>query len=119
MGAGEVMDRIDKYEILEAIGSGGMGAVYKALHPQFKKYIEIKEYQSELTDNLDLQRRFEREAELLARLPPHPNIVTVRDALVWRGRLYLVMDYVEGGTLKALIERGGVTPERGAAILEQ
>ncbi|HVF88769.1 MAG TPA: protein kinase, partial [Blastocatellia bacterium] len=88
--------RIDKYEIIEEVGSGGMGAVYKAIHPQFKKYVAIKEIRAELASNRDIQRRFEKEAELLAQLPPHPNIVTVRDALVEGGNLYLVMDYIEG-----------------------
>ncbi|MFP5261285.1 MAG: bifunctional serine/threonine-protein kinase/formylglycine-generating enzyme family protein [Blastocatellia bacterium] len=115
----EKVERIDKYEVLEQAGAGGMGAVYKALHPQFKKYVAIKEIRSELAGNPEIQRRFEREAELLAQLPAHPNIVTVRDALVWRGRLYLVMDYIEGGTLKDLVNGGGVAVRRCAAILDQ
>jgi serine/threonine-protein kinase len=113
------MGRIDKYEIIEQIGSGGMGTVYKAFHPQFKRYVAIKEIRRELARDPDLRARFEREAELLARLPPHPNIVTVRDALIWRNRLCLVMDYIEGGTLADVVRRGGAATEQGIEILRQ
>jgi formylglycine-generating enzyme required for sulfatase activity/serine/threonine protein kinase len=111
--------RLDKYEILEEIGRGGMGTVYKALHPHFKKYVAIKEIRSELAGDPEIERRFEREAELLAQLPPHPNIVTVRDAMALDGRLYLVMDYIEGESLAEVVSRGGVNPEQGAALLDQ
>lgn len=113
------MQRIDKYEVLEVIGRGAMGAVYKALHPQFKKYVAIKEILADLAHHPEIQQRFEREAELLAHLPAHPNIVMVRDALVWQGKLYLVMDYIEGGTLADVIRQGGIKPERAIALLDQ
>jgi serine/threonine protein kinase/formylglycine-generating enzyme required for sulfatase activity len=111
--------RIDKYELLEEIGHGAMGAVYKAFHPHLKKYVAIKEVRSDLNDDAELKQRFEREAELLAQLPSHPNIVTVRDALVWEGRLYVVMDYIDGETLADVIKRGGFNPARGHAIITQ
>ena len=63
------MQRIDKYEILEVIGRGAMGAVYKAFHPHLKKYVAIKEILADLAHNPDIQQRFAREAELLAQLP--------------------------------------------------
>lgn len=110
---------IDKYEIIEEIASGGMGAVYKALHPQFKKYVAIKEIKSELANNPEFQHRFEREVEILAQLPSHPNIVTVRDALVFSGKLFLVMDYIEGCALSDLVRGEGVGSERGAELLTQ
>jgi serine/threonine protein kinase/formylglycine-generating enzyme required for sulfatase activity len=110
---------IDKYEIVKEVGRGGMGAVYKALHPQFKRYVAIKEIKSDLANNLEFQRRFELEVEILAKLPSHPNIVTVRDAFVSGGQLFLVMDYIEGGTLKDEVTGEGVAPERGAELLTQ
>ncbi|MBI3649647.1 MAG: SUMF1/EgtB/PvdO family nonheme iron enzyme [Acidobacteria bacterium] len=113
------MARIDKYEIIEEIGRGGMGAVYKALHPQFKKYVAIKEVRADLANNREILRRFEQEIELLAQLPTHPNIVTVRDALLWENRLYIVMDYIEGETLSEVTEADGLEAERGAALLDQ
>lgn len=109
------MQRIDKYEVLEVIGRGAMGAVYKALHPQFKKYVAIKEILADLAHHPEIQQRFAREAELLAQLPAHPNIVMVRDALVWENKLYLVMDYIEGGTLGDVVKRGA-TPSNQAVI---
>jgi formylglycine-generating enzyme len=111
--------RIDKYEILEQIGCGGMGAVYKALHPHFKKYVAIKEIRSDLASNPDIRQRFEQEAELLAQLPTHPNIVTVRDAFTSEGKLYLVMDYIDGETLRDLLLRGEIEPGQAANILDQ
>jgi formylglycine-generating enzyme required for sulfatase activity/serine/threonine protein kinase len=113
------MEKIDKYEVLELIGLGGMGSVYKALHPQFKKYVAIKEIRRDLAADPEVRYRFEREAELLAHLPPHQNIVTVRDALVWNDQLYVVMDYVEGETLADVVREGGVDAERGAELLDQ
>ena len=113
------MQRIDKYEVLEVIGRGAMGAVYKALHPQFKKYVAIKEILADLAHHPEIQQRFAREAELLAQLPAHPNIVTVRDALVWENKLYLVMDFVEGGTLSDVLQRGAVPPNQAIVWLDQ
>ena len=113
------MERIDKYELIAEIGRGAMGAVYKALHPRFKKYVAIKEIRSDLTGSLSIQQRFQQEAELLARLPAHPNLVTIRDALVWQTRLYLVMDYIEGGTLADIVKDGGADPDYGATLLDQ
>ena len=113
------MQRIDKYEILEVIGRGAMGSVYKAFHPHLKKYVAIKEILADLAHDPDIQDRFAREAELLAQLPSHPNIVMVRDALVQDGKLYLVMDYIEGGMLSDLVQQGGVDSTRGASLLHQ
>lgn len=113
------MSRIDKYEVIQEIARGGMGAVYKALHPQFKKIIAIKEVRADLAGNPDILQRFEQEVELLAQLPTHPNIVTVRDALLWEGKLYIVMDYIEGETLGDLTSDGGLDVERGVGLLDQ
>lgn len=110
---------IDKYEVLGEIGRGGMGAVYKAVHSHFKKYVAIKEILSDVANNAGLQRQFEHEAELLARLPSHPNIVTVRDALVWNERFYIVMDYIEGDALSDILRRGAIDPESSAGLLSQ
>jgi serine/threonine protein kinase/formylglycine-generating enzyme required for sulfatase activity len=119
MASGKIGKYIDKYEIVGEAGRGGMGAVYKALHPQFKKYVAIKEISSELASNPEFQRGFEREVEILAQLPSHPNIVTVRDALVSDGQLFLVMDYIEGSTLRDLVTHDGIAPERAVKLLDQ
>ena len=111
--------KIDKYDVIEEIGRGGMGSVYKAIHPQFKKYVAIKEMRSDLAANPDIQNRFAREVEILAQIPAHPNIIMVRDALVWQRRLYLVMDYIEGETLARLLSRGPIAPDYAGIILDQ
>ena len=111
------MNRIDKYEILSVIGRGGLGTVYKAFHPHLKKYLAIKEINDELANMAEFRRLFEEEIELLAKLPAHPNIVTIRDALVWQDRLFLVMDYIDGTDLNIVIQRGPVDPSRGSVWL--
>ncbi|HYL98562.1 MAG TPA: SUMF1/EgtB/PvdO family nonheme iron enzyme, partial [Blastocatellia bacterium] len=111
--------RIDKYEVLEEIGSGGMGTVYKAIHPKLNKYVAIKEVRSDLSDSTRLQECFEHEAAVFARLPEHPNLVQVRDVLRWKDRLYLVMDYLEGGTLADVVREGAVQVDGGVAYLSQ
>lgn len=113
------MAQIDKYEVIGEIGRGGMGAVYKALHPQFKKYVAIKEIRADLANDPQVQRRFEQEIEVLAQLPPHPNIVTVRDALVWEGKLYIVLDYIEGQNLSQQIRSAAISVERGELLLDR
>jgi len=113
------MNRIDKYEILSVIGRGGLGTVYKAFHPHLKKYIAIKEISADLADRSEFRRMFEQEIELLAKLPAHPNIVTIRDALVWQERLFLVMDFIDGVDLNIVIQRGPVDPSQGAIWLGQ
>lgn len=113
------MNRIDKYEILEVAGSGGMGTVYKAFHPHFKKYVALKEIHPELAQEADARRRFQQEVHILAHLPSHPHIVTVRDAFEWEGRLFLVMDFIDGFSLRRLIEKGPLEPQRVAQMLDQ
>ncbi|HEY6328719.1 MAG TPA: bifunctional serine/threonine-protein kinase/formylglycine-generating enzyme family protein, partial [Blastocatellia bacterium] len=110
---------IDKYELIDQVGTGGMGVVYKAIHPRFGKYVAIKEIRSELSGNPSVQDRFKREAEILASLPVHPNIVSVLDSLVSGGQLYLVMEYIDGGSLSDKIAAGPTAPKEGATILEQ
>jgi serine/threonine protein kinase/formylglycine-generating enzyme required for sulfatase activity len=113
------MDRIDKYELLEMVGRGGMGVVYKAFHPHLKKYVAIKEIRSENAGDPASEGRFEREAEILARLPAHPNLVMVRDALVWQGRFYLVMDFIDGADLGRVFEQGPVPTQRAVKWLNE
>ena len=113
------MNRIDKYEILSVIGRGGLGTVYKAFHPQLKKYVAIKEINADLADRTEFQLLFGQEIELLAKLPSHPNIVTMRDALVWQDRFFLVMDHIDGADLNVVIQRGPVDPSQGTSWLGQ
>lgn len=90
--------RIGTYEILGRIGVGGMGVVYRALDTKLNRPVAIKF----LADGLagpEARRRFQREAQMASSLN-HPHILTVYDAGQFQGRDYLVMEFVDGGTLK-------------------
>ena len=89
---------IGKYELVGRLGQGGMGAVYKAFHPQLQRYVAIKFLLTGAEAEPDFIARFEQEARLVARLR-HPHIVQVFDYDVADGKPYMVMEYVEGDTL--------------------
>ncbi|MBX7219389.1 MAG: SUMF1/EgtB/PvdO family nonheme iron enzyme [Blastocatellia bacterium] len=113
------MARIKQYEILETIGKGGMGTVYKAYHPLQRKYVALKEIHPELAGDADHRQRFEQEIRILSELPAHPHIVAFRDSFEVDDRLFLVMNYVEGQTLRSLIQRGPVESSQVLRILDQ
>ncbi len=120
MRSGRVpVTRIDAYEILEKIGSGGTGEVYKALHPRFRRYVALKVSEPDALRDTALSRRFARDTELLARLPSHPNIVAVLEALIWENRFCVAMEYVEGETLADAIRHAPIPPRAGAKLLDQ
>jgi serine/threonine-protein kinase len=90
---------LGQYQVIEVIGKGGMATVYRASQPRLKRDVAIKVMLSPLADNPTFRERFEREAQAIARLR-HPNILSIHDyGETPDGRLYLVMDYVQGGIL--------------------
>ncbi|MFF0637484.1 bifunctional serine/threonine-protein kinase/ABC transporter substrate-binding protein [Nocardia sp. NPDC004151] len=89
------------YLIERKLGGGGMGEVFLARHPRLPRLVAIKVLARELVTQLETRSRFEREAELVARLD-HPNIVGVHDRGVSGGRLWIAMQYVDGGDASAL-----------------
>lgn len=89
------------YLIERRLGGGGMGEVYLARHPRLPRSIAVKLLARELSSDSRTRARFEREAELVARLD-HPNIVTVHDRGVDDGRLWIAMQYVDGGDASEL-----------------
>jgi serine/threonine protein kinase len=91
---------LGKYRVLEPLGRGGMARVYRAYHPQLDRYVAIKVLRSDLVDDEDFLARFRREAQAVAALR-HPNIVQVYDFDVEQGVSYMVMELLEGDTLKA------------------
>jgi serine/threonine protein kinase len=99
---------IDKYELHERLGHGGMGEVWKALDTQLHRYVAIKVLHANLQDGPNFITRFEREAQLIASLH-HPNIITIHDFRVFHPSesadaiAYMVMDYVEGSTLAKIL----------------
>lgn len=90
---------LGKYQIIERIGRGGMANVYKARHPRLNAYFAIKVLHENLVEGPEFLARFEREARTAASLR-HPNIVRVFDFDVEDGNYYMVMELIQGGTLK-------------------
>ena len=98
---------IAHYQILEKLGEGGMGVVYKARDTQLDRLVAIKVLQSDKVANPDRKLRFIQEAKAASALN-HPNIVTIYDIGTEDGADYIVMEYVAGRTLDRLIARGGM-----------
>src|SRR5262249_37926940 len=94
---GELL-QLDRYVILERIGAGGMGVVYKARHRTLDRVVALKTLPRGEVDTPEKARRFVREARAVARLE-HPNIVAAYDAQSDRGVCFLVMEYIPGETL--------------------
>lgn len=97
-----IPSKIDKYEVIEEIGLGGMAVVYKGVHPFFNKYIAIKVLPSSLGQDKEFVERFTREAKTMLSLQ-HPHIVRIYDAGIYEDNYFIVMDFIEGKTVKELI----------------
>ncbi len=106
------------YELREPIGTGGFGAVYRAYQPLVGREVAIKVIRPEYANHLGFIRRFEAEAQIVARLE-HPHIVPLYD--YWResGGAYLVMRYIRGGNLRAALEDGPMALDASARLLDQ
>jgi serine/threonine-protein kinase len=106
-----------KYRIVERLGRGGMAEVYKAFQTSLDRYVAVKVMHPFLADDPGFAARFEREAKSVAALR-HPNIVQVYDFDVERDTPYMVMEFIEGATLKARLEslahRGQPLPLKAA-----
>lgn len=98
-----------RYRILGLIGSGGMGAVYKAEHRLLERLVALKVIRQDLFGNSELLVRFQRETKLAARLA-HPNIVTVYEAERLGAIQMLVLEFIEGANLAELIKERGPMP---------
>lgn len=97
----------NRYELIEKVGNGGMATVYKATDLVLKRYVAVKILRDEFTTDEEFIKRFETEAQSAARLV-HPNIVSIFDVGVDNGIYYIVMELIQGKTLKEIIieERG-------------
>ena len=114
---GKVVD--GRYRVLEVIGRGGMGVVYRVEHLRMGKIAAMKVLHRELVNDRDAVERFEREAAAVSRLQ-HPHTVQVFDFGQTQGALYLIMEYVRGQDLAHIINRDGAMPwARAAPILAQ
>jgi eukaryotic-like serine/threonine-protein kinase len=106
LGANPQALAVGTYLILDRLGSGGMGVVYKARHRMLDRVVALKVLSPEVTKSRNAVARFKREAEASARLS-HPNIVAAYDAHEANGLHFLVMEYVEGCDLSSLVKRQG------------
>ncbi len=96
----------DRYEILEELGRGGMGVVYRARDPQLNREVAIKLVAPNLLTP-DTEARFKSEAQVVARLD-HPSIVSIHDFGQHEGSLFFVMPVVDGANLRQLLKEGGL-----------
>jgi serine/threonine protein kinase len=114
---GKIVD--GRYRVLDAIGRGGVGVVYRVEHMRMGKVAAMKVLHRDLVDDAEVQQRFEREAAAVSKLH-HPHTVQVFDFGMANGALYLIMEYVRGQDLARVLERDGALPwARAAPILVQ
>jgi len=97
---------INRYELLEKIGEGGMGTVYKAKCHLLNRFVAVKILKKELSNDEEYASRFKREATSIAKLS-HPNIVNVHDVGADNNINFIVMEYINGKTLKQVIKENG------------
>src|SRR5215210_377470 len=89
----------ERYAEARPIGQGGMGEIYRARDRELGRDVAVKLLDERFADDASLRRRFRREALAAARLSGTPHIVTIFDVGEWRGRPFIVMEYLPGGTL--------------------
>ena len=111
-------DRIGRYVIKEELGSGEVGAVYRAFDPSFNREVAIKVLPLELMRNLKILARFKRELKMIASLE-HPAIVPVYDVGEENGQPYYVMRYMSGGSLRRWIANRKLSLQETADIIER
>lgn len=117
------MDLVDRtlgqFQILEQVGKGGMATVYRAYQSNLQRQVAIKVLSPKLADDLDLVKRFLREAQSAAALH-HPNVIVIHDVGSEGDIHYIVTEFLEGMTLASLLEQEGALPlERVQRILSQ
>ena len=114
----EIAKHFPQLEIIACLGRGGMGVVYKARQPRLNRLIALKILAPGREKDPAFAARFEKEAQALARLS-HPNIVTVHDFGQTGGMYYLLMEFVDGVTLRQLLAAGRISPREALAIVPQ
>ena len=114
----EVAKLFPQFEILELLGHGGMGAVYKARQPEMDRLVALKILPPQAGGDPGFAERFTREARALARLS-HPNIVAVHEFGQADGLHYFIMEYVDGLNLRQLEQAGKLTPREALQIIPQ
>lgn len=102
------MQQLGKYQLGQLLGQGGMGAVYRSFHPVLNQPVAVKVMQNTLAADPQAQQRFLREAQVVAGLA-HPNIVNIFDVDIQDGRPYIVMEYLDAGSLADRLQAGPLT----------
>ena len=95
-------ERIGRYRVIERVGRGGMGVVYRARDEAVGRDVALKVLTADVDDDPDIRTRFYREAEAAASLS-HPNIITIFDVGEDGDRFYIVMELLRGATLKEFL----------------
>ncbi len=112
-------EQAGRYELLDLLGEGGMGAVYKAFDPALSRHVAIKIIRTDVVSHAADLLRVQQEAQLTGRLS-HPNIVTLFDVFYQETRACIVMEYLEGRTLAQLLRGDAQLPSQLAvSIVEQ
>jgi serine/threonine protein kinase/tetratricopeptide (TPR) repeat protein len=109
----------ERYEILELLGQGGMGAVYKARDTELERLVALKLIRADLASNPEILRRFKQEL-ILAREVTHRNVIRIFDLGQAKGFKFITMEFVEGRDLRAVIrEKGKLSPDETVRIISQ
>ena len=114
----ELFGQFPQLEILELLGKGGMGAVYKARQPGLDRFVAVKILPPEVGRDAAFAERFLREARALARLS-HPNIVAVHDFGQTGGLYYFVMELIDGANLRQAMQARQLQPQQALALVPQ
>ncbi|MEM7011654.1 MAG: protein kinase, partial [Verrucomicrobiota bacterium] len=117
-GTEEIAPHFPELEILELIGAGGMGAVYKARQPHLGRLVALKVLPVELGEDPAFVERFSREARVLAKLN-HPNIVTVFDSGMAGPFCFLMMELVDGVNLRQAMQAGGFSAPESLDLVQE
>src|SRR5689334_19554488 len=103
------------YRIVELVGRGGMGEVYRAVDERLDRPVALKVLAQALAEDERFRARMLRESRLAASLD-HPNVIPVYDAGDCDGRLFIAMRFVEGTDLREVLRQGALEPQRAAAL---
>ncbi|MBI3876120.1 MAG: protein kinase [Verrucomicrobia bacterium] len=112
----EVAKLFPQLEIIELLGAGGMGAVYKARQPQLDRIVALKIMRAEISRNPAFAERFAREARALAKLN-HPNIVSLYDFGQTGEHCYFIMEFMDGANLRSVMRAGKMSPREALGIV--